>query len=64
MPNHRDKATYTTYNHALGVLLRASRKSGDALRIYACTECHGFHLTKEVRGKKPHPGSHDQHEQS
>jgi hypothetical protein len=52
MPQHRDKATYATYNHALGVLLRASKKSGDALRIYRCHECDGFHLTKQRRGRR------------
>jgi hypothetical protein len=53
MANHRDKATYRTYNQALGVLLRASKKSGDALRIYKCAECNGFHLTKQRRGPRP-----------
>lgn len=55
MPNHRDKATYTTYGQALGVLLRASKKTGDALRIYRCHECQGFHLTSERRNKPAPP---------
>lgn len=59
MATHRDKATYSTYGQALGVLLRASKKSGDALRIYRCHECAGYHLTSERRGRNPRTGKED-----
>lgn len=49
MPSHHEKNTYRTYREALRVLLRSSRSRGTALRIYPCSECHGFHLTKERR---------------
>jgi hypothetical protein len=55
MATHREKATYTNWNQALGVALRASKKTGAALRIYHCNECHGFHLTSERRDTTTSP---------
>jgi hypothetical protein len=50
MAKHRDKNTYPTYKDALRVLLKSSQRRGTALRIYLCTECNGYHLTRERRG--------------
>lgn len=47
---HHEKKTYPTYRAALKVLLRATRQRGTPLRIYPCSDCHGFHLTKQPRG--------------
>ena len=50
VPSHREKNTYPTYGAALRALLKSTKRGGDALRIYSCGECKGFHLTSERRG--------------
>lgn len=52
------KAIYRTQAAAIGVALRASKRSGQALRIYRCPERPGWHLTKKRRwhdGPGPRP---------
>lgn len=48
-----NKRTYRSRLQALGVAAKMSGKSGDPLRVYPCSKCHGFHLTKtKTRGKR------------
>lgn len=43
------KRGYPTQAAAIGVGLRASRKTGAALRVYRCPACGAWHLTKRRR---------------
>lgn len=49
---HKKKRTYPTKNGKNGVIpavLRASKRTGMGLRYYWCSECRGYHMTKERR---------------
>jgi hypothetical protein len=40
------KRRYETNRFAIAAALRASRRSGLPLRVYRCSDCGGWHLTK------------------
>ena len=55
---HKAKNTYPTRSAAVAVAARRALKTGIPLRVYPCGECHGFHITSEVRrGLRKAPGS-------
>ena len=39
------KGRYPTERAAIKIALRSSLRSGTALRVYRCPDCHGWHLT-------------------
>lgn len=41
------KKSYPTERAAISIALRASKRSGTALRVYRCARCRAFHLTKK-----------------
>ncbi|GAA1537106.1 hypothetical protein GCM10009788_44690 [Nocardioides humi] len=41
------KNRYASQREAIRNALAASRKSGYALRVYRCSKCKGWHLTKK-----------------
>lgn len=42
---HEQKRAYPTQRVAIRAALRASRRSGDRLRVYRCDQCPHWHLT-------------------
>ena len=45
------KSRYSTYDRAMSLVRKVKKDRGVDLRVYYCSICSGFHLTKQMENR-------------